>query len=354
VEHIGIDLGASHSHIAILSEAGKQLRTTRIRTAQLPSWLAARDSSRVVMEACTQSPAVARAGKDAGHEVTVVPGHLVRAIGVGRRGIKTDERDAIVLVEASHRIPELPGVHLRSVHSSEIRSLLNARRGLMDARKAFATSCKSFLRGRLQSIKGRATTKHFSKALREIALEHVEGLPSGIDKLLTAFDNLSDQIAELDGELEAVMENAAVCKNLVTMPGIGPQISLSFMSQIDDPHRFGTADQVGSYLTLTPGEATTGGKVVRTGTLRAGPKHLKALFVQGAWSMWRTRPNDPLVLWARALAEKRGKRIAIVALARKMAVILWSMWKHNVPYDAKRASSFRLSSEEKKGQSMTV
>ena len=58
--------------------------------------------------------------------------------------------------------------------------------------------------------------------------------------------------------------------------------------------------------------------------------------------MWRTRPNNPLVLWARALADKRGKRIAIVALARKMAVILWSMWKNDKAYDPQRASSFRL------------
>ena len=342
MEHIGIDLGASHSHIAILSAAGERITQTKVPTSTLPAWLAGRGKSSIVLEACTQSPAVARAGLAAGHEVTVVPGQLVRAIGIGRRGIKTDDRDAMVLAEASYRIPDLPGVHLRSLRSSAIRSLLNARRGLLDARKTFATSCKSFLRGRLQSIKGRASSKHFSKAVREIALEHPEGLPSGIDKLLTAFDHLSDQINELDAELAALIENDPVCKNLMTMTGVGPQIALSFMAQIDDPGRFPSADHLGSYLALTPGEATTGGKVVRTSTLRAGPRHLKSLFVQGAWSMWRTRPNDPLVLWARALADKRGKRIAIIALARKMAVILWSMWKNDKEYDPQHASRFRL------------
>ena len=167
-------------------------------------------------------------------------------------------------------------------------------------------------------------------------------MPSGIDKLLTAFDHLSEQIDELDAELAALIENDPVCKNLMTMTGVGPQIALSFMAQIDDPGRFPSADHLGSYLALTPGEATTGGKVVRTSTLRAGPRHLKSLFVQGAWSMWRSRPNDPLVLWARALADKRGKRIAIIALARKMAVILWSMWKNDKEYDPQHASRFRL------------
>ena len=344
MEHIGIDLGASHSHIAILDAVGKRIAQTKIPTSVLPEWIANRDKSVIVLEACTQSPRIARACQAAGHKVTVVPGQLVRAIGIGRRGIKTDDRDAMVLAEASHRIPDLPGVHLRSFRSSEIRSLLNARRGLVDARKAFATSCKSFLRGRLQNIKGRASSKNFSKVIRETALQHPEGLPSGINKLLSAFDHLSDQIEELDVELATLIENDSVCKNLMTMPGIGPQISLSFMAQIDDPHRFPCADHLGSYLALTPGEATTGGKVVRTGTLRAGPRHLKSLFVQGAWSMWRSRPKDPLVLWAQALADKRGKRIAIVALARKMAVILWSMWKNDRSYDPRQASKFRLPS----------
>lgn len=345
MEHIGIDLGAHHSHIAVLDEGGERIAQTKVSTSRLPAWLGARSKSHVVIEACTQSPAVARAGQQAGHRVTVLPGQLVRAIGIGRRGIKTDDRDALVLAQASHRIPDLPGVHLRSIRSSEIRSLLSARRHLLEARKGFATSCKSFLRSRLQSIKARASSVHFSKTVREIAFSHCEGLPSGIDKLLISFDHLCEQIAELDAEIRSLTETDPVCTTLTTMPGVGPQISLAYMTQIDDPNRFPSADHLGSYLALTPGEATTGGKVVRTGTLRAGPRYLKALLVQGAWSMWRTRPNDPLVLWARALAEKRGKRIAIVALARKMAVILWSMWKHDEPYDPKRASSVRLPKE---------
>jgi len=74
--------------------------------------------------------------------------------------------------------------------------------------------------------------------------------------------------------------------------------------------------------------------VKRTSSIKAGPLHLKALLVQSAWSMWRTRPNDPVVLWVRSLASKRGKRIAIVALARKIACIMWSMWRNETTYQA--------------------
>ena len=79
--------------------------------------------------------------------------------------------------------------------------------------------------------------------------------------------------------------------------------------------------------------------MVRTGsTLKAGPLYLKALLVQAAWSLWRTRPDEPMVVWARSIAEKRGKRIAIVALARKLATVMWAMWKHGTAYDPLRTT----------------
>lgn len=341
MEHIGIDLGAKHSHVVMISEAGEALLRRKVRTSELGRWLEGRSESRVVMEACTQSPAVARLAIKAGHQAVVVPGTVVRALGVGARGIKTDGRDAEVLARASLRTGELPSVHLRSEVSRSRRELLSARATLLEARKGVALNVKSWLRGRLVTIKGRANTPAFCETVRQVALEHEEGLPMAIEALLGTFEHLCTQIEQLDGEIEAITSQDEVCKQLTTIPGVGPQISLTFTTHIDEPMRFADADLLGSYLALVPGEATTGGKVKRTSTLKAGPLHLKALLVQGAWSMWRSRPNDPMVLWARAIAQRRGTRIAIVALARKLATVMWSMWKHGTPYDPLRASSVR-------------
>jgi len=341
MEHVGIDLGARHSHICILSQTREVLSKHREPTGKLPDWLKRQPSCQVVMEACTQSPAVHRAVLDAGHVAKVVPGQLVRALGVGSRGIKTDERDALVLAQASLRVGNLPSVHLRSEHSCSLREVLSSRRILLDARKLISLSCKSWLRGRLITLRGRASSKHFSQRFRELALEHPDGLPAPLETLLVSFELLTDQLEALDQQVAQLVEQNPVCQNLMTVPGVGVQVSLSFMTQLDDPHRFASADELGSYLALVPGEATTGGKVVRTGTLKAGPRHLKGLLVQAAWSMYRTRPGDPMVLWARAIADKRGKRIAIVALARKLAMVMWSMWKHERPYDPALASSVR-------------
>ena len=338
MEHIGIDLGATHSHLVIASNTGELLARKKIRTSTLPAWLKSRAPSYVVMEACTQSPVIASIALDAQHEVRVIPGQLVRALGVGARGIKTDDRDAEVLAKASVRNEELPCVHLRSLESRTQRELLAARGLLLKARCSIILNVKSWLRGRLVLLRGRGNSRAFVDAVREAALKHPDGLPSSIEALLTTHESLTAQLEQFDAQVKEITKTDPICARLQTIPGVGPQVSLAMKTQLDTPHRFNSASEVASYLALVPGECTTGGKIKRTSTIKAGPRHIKGLLVQAAWVMWRARPNDPVVLWARAIADKRGKRIAIIALARKIAIIIWSMWKHETDYNPSKAA----------------
>lgn len=341
MEHIGIDLGARHSHIVVMTSAAEVVLKARLQTARLPRWFQSRRTSRVVMEACTQSPTIARASRLAGHQTIVVPGSVVRALGVGARGIKTDDRDAEVLARAAVRNDALPSVHLRSDVACSRRELLASRAMLVKMRRSAAVSVKSWLRGRLITLRGKANSVAFCETVRRVALEDCDGLPMAVEMLLVTFEHLCGQIAQLDQTIAALVDEDATCAQLMKIPGVGPQVSLSFTTHIDDPARFASADQLASYLALIPGEATTGGKIVRTGTLKAGPSYLKALLVQAAWALWRSRPDEPMVLWARSIADKRGKRIAIVALARKLATVMWAMWKHGVSYDPTRTNAPR-------------
>lgn len=340
MEHVGIDLGATHSHVVIVSEG----RTTRhrVRTAEIGSWLRSRSPARVVMEACTQSRAVAQLAIAAQHQTVVVPSHLVRALGVGARGIKTDDRDAEVLALALSRNMALPSVHLRSALSVSRMGLLSARASLVGQRKALVNHVRGWLRSHLVVLKGRAQPGTFVRIVREAALQLEIGLPMELDLLLEHFEMLSLQIAKLTAEVERLASEDELCRRLMTIPGVGPILSLAFAAQLDTASRFGSSNQVASYLALVPGEATTGGRIFRTRTIRSGPTYLKALLVQSAWSMWRTRPNDPLMLWTRAVSERRGKRVAVLAAARKIATVMWSMWKHGSSYDPGRASSRRM------------
>jgi transposase len=267
------------------------------------------------MEACTQSPAIAKAARAAKHETFVVPGQVVRALGVGRRGIKTDDRDAETLALASARTETLPSVHLRSDAARSRMQTVSARALLVRQRTQLALQVKSWLRGQLIRVTGRASSKHFASAVRKVATAELEGLPMPMEVLLSTFEMLTDKIAELDEQLTKHAENPT-CQLLMTMPGIGPIAATMLVSHVDDIARFESSEQLTSYLGLVPGEATTGGKIVRTSVIKAGPTHLRAQLVQSAWSMWTARPNDPIVLWARGIAEKRGKRIAVIALGR--------------------------------------
>lgn len=336
MEHIGIDLGASQSHVVVLSE--NQLSRHRMSTSELGEWLSERRPSRIVMETCTQSVAVARRAKAAGHHVVVVPGKFVRMLGIGARGIKTDDRDAEALARASMLQVELPNVHLRSEQSYSRAELLSARSALVKSRKAISNQVKSWLRGRLIHLKVRASGHSFCEAVRIVALQQSDGLPLAVETLLQTYAHLCTQLEQLEQQIQQIAEHENACTTLMSIPGVGPVVALSFVSRIDDPHRFRDADHLASFLALVPGEASTGGRTVRLGIIHAGPSDLKALLVQAAWAMWRCRPNDPVVVWARSLADKRGKRIAIIALARKLATIMWSMWKLNCAYDPTRAA----------------
>jgi transposase len=341
VEHVGIDLGSRHSHIVVMSQEQEVLLRRKLETVGLESWLRGRPRSRVVMESCTQSRAAAAFATAASHEVVVVPSNVVRTLGVGARGIKTDDRDAEVLAMASVRIKHLNSAYLRSAQAQERVQLISARQLLVASRSSLSTSVKSWLRGRLVVLSGRASSPAFSEAVRRTALAHSDGLPLSIATLLDAFDQLCAQIEKLDAEIEKLASEDAACRRMQTMPGVGPVVSLALSSHMDTPERFENADKLASFLALVPGENTTGGKLRRTGTILAGDAYIKSLLVQAAWVMWRTRPHDPLVMWARHIEARRGRRIAIVALARKIAAILWAMWKHGKDYDPSRASVVR-------------
>lgn len=299
MEHVGLDLGAKRTHVVRMAASGQVTARLQVPTRDLPDWLRRLPRSRVVMEACTQSPAIARASQAANHETVVVPGQLVRALGVGARGIKTDDRDAEVLARASVRSEELPSVHLRTDVARSRKQLVSARAVLVKSRTQLSLFIKTWLRGQLLNIESRASSPKFPEAVRRLALDHVGGLPMELEVLLTSYESLTEQIHKLDEELEQLAEQDPISKLLMTMPGIGAIAATMFAAHVDDVSRFESGEQLASYLGLVPGEATTGGKVVRTSTIKAGPKQLRSQMVQSAWTLRRVRPNDPIVLWAR-------------------------------------------------------
>jgi transposase len=332
MEHIAIDLGSRESQICIRSETGVLLEERRVRTDALGELLKSRPPSRVVLETSAESFRVADAAREAGHDVRVVAATLVRSLGVGSRGVKNDRRDAQILSEVSTRV-ELGSVHIPSKRARQRKALCTSRDALVSARTQLVNSVRGWLRTQ-GGARPRRGCDTFARRLREQGTV----LPEHIVRVLNVIDGLNSEIQAADDELGQMAKGDEVCRRLMTVPGVGPVTAVRFVAAVDEVKRFGDSHRLESYFGMVPGEDSSSERRRRTSLTKAGSPKVRTLLVQAAWSAWRSRPDDPMVRWARRVAERRGKKVAITALARKLAGILHAIWRDSTVYDPSRGA----------------
>jgi transposase len=336
MQHLAIDLGGQESQICIREPDGNIIAERRIKTAALKRFLKGRPESRVIVETCAEAFRVADGAIELGHEVRVVPATLVRQLGVGYRGVKTDRRDARALSEVSCRI-DLPSVHIRSELARNWKSISSARVGLVVARTQLVNAVRGWLRTHIMSVR-QGCPSTFPERVRDKLLGQPVGMPQFIEGQLAVLDELNKQIKRADAELVALAENHPICQRLMTIPGVGPMTAVYFVATIDDVTRFPNAHAIESYLGLTAGERSSSTKKRRTGITKAGSPEMRRLLNQACWCIFRQRSADPLAVWGRQIAERRGKLIANVAMSRKLVGIMYALWRDGSSYDATKVS----------------
>jgi transposase len=335
VEHLAIDLGGRESQICVRGSTGQIVEERRCPTAALGKYLATRPPSRVVVETCSEAFAVADVALAVGHEVRVVPGTLVRSLGVGARRLKTDRRDARILSEVSCRI-DLPSVHVPSRASRERKTMCGMREALVGTRTKLVNTVRGWLRAEGRRPKsGELST--FSARVRTLSSE--VPLPSYIERQLRMIDTLNDEISQADRELAAAAKADPVARRLMTAPGVGPATAVRFVAALDQISRFPGAHAVESYLGLVPGEDSSAERKRRTSITKAGPTALRWCLVQAAWAARRTRRRDPMHRWVDEVEKRRGTRVAVLALARKLAGILFAIWRDGSVYEPRRSGA---------------
>jgi transposase len=335
MDHIAIDLGGRESQVCVRSADGQIKEERRVKTEELAAYLAKRPAGRVVMETCAQSFGLADAALAQGHQVRVVAATLVRSLGVGARRTKTDRRDAQVLSEVSCRI-DLPSVHIPSTTSRQRKSMCGMRDVLVRARTSLINSLRGWLRTQGQRVKI-GSVKCFAERVR--ALYTGQELPVYVERQLETLKLLMTQTEAADRELAELAKSDPVCRRLMTVPGVGPVTAVRFVAALDDVQRFAKAHAVESYLGLVPGEDSSSERKRRTSITKAGPSALRWTLVQAAWAARRCRRTDPMLLWAREVEKRRGRRVAILALARKLAGILFALWRDGSVYASERGAS---------------
>lgn len=331
---VGLDLGARHIAFCEVRNGAVVRKMAFRRLSDLKALLGPNsEPAQVAFEACREGWHVHDKLKEWGHEPRMVDTTRVRRLGIGQHGRKNDAIDAEVLALAVDR-GGLPLAHVLSPARRALRAKLSVRGELVDMRARQVTLIRGLARAAGTPLPSSATTNflaHVDKAKLDAATRNL------IAPLCATLAIAEEQIAKLDAELADMVTGDAMTTICATAPGVGIIVAASYVSVVDEAKRFRNGDAVASYLGLAPSESTTGGPLNRRigGITKQGNTHARAMLVQAAWQIMRAAPvEDPLRKWANQLAARRGKKVAAIALARKLAGMLWAMCRDGTVYDA--------------------
>jgi transposase len=265
-----------------------------------------------------------------GNKVILVDTTRSRQLGIGQHRRKTDRIDAEVLAKALAR-GLIPRAHVLSAPRRELRRILGVRRALVESRAQMVTTIRGLAREQGQPLPG-CETEQFTKMVKRQRTS--AQLMARMEPLLVVLESIEAQLTKVDDELAAVSAGEPAIRLLTTAPGVGTVVAAAFVSVVDEAKRFRKGHQLQSYLGLVPCESTTGGKRRLGSISKQGNSYMRALLVQAAWTILRsTDLSDPLRLWGQQVAGRRGKQVAVVAVARRLAAVLWAMWRDGTVYD---------------------
>jgi len=322
----GLDVSVKETSVCIVDDMGKIVR--EVRVASEPEALLqvlsdpAYHLKRIGLEASPLSQWLFSALAEAGLPVICVETRHMRAMLKAQIN-KTDRNDARGIAQMM-RAGLYRSVHVKTLRSQKLRMLLTHRKLLQS--KAIAID--NDLRGTLRNFGlkvGVVGTVRFEARIKELVVD-LPDLAVLVEPLLIVRRVLREQLSILHRRLLAVVRDDEVCRRLMTVPGVGPVVALTYRATIDVPARFRNSKAVGAVLGLTPSKYQSG-EINRTGAIsRCGDEMMRVMLYEAAQSMLNTNKWSWLKAWAMKIAKHRGKKRRIVALARRLAVIMHRIW----------------------------
>lgn len=328
-----LDLGDRFSQLAAVDAAGSLIEEDKIpssfegltaRFAQLPA-------ARVVLEAGTQSPWISRLISSFGHEVIIANPRRLKLITASSR--KSDRVDAVALARLGRADPDLLApIHHRPLEAQVALAFVRSRLALVRSRTALINHC----RGSAKSFGLRlppCDARYFHrKALVALPSQLRPALGPSIESI--AF--LSQRIAEMDRDLQRIIDSTFPHARLLQqVPGVGPITALTFILTLADSSRFRRSRDVGAYLGLIPRRRQSGLRDPRLSISKEGDSYLRSLLVEAAhFTLSHRAPDSDLRRWAKAQLDRRPSEhnTVVVALARRLAVLLHSLWRSGADY----------------------
>jgi transposase len=249
--------------------------------------------------------------------------------------VKTDRRDA----EGIARLLQMGWfrpVYCKSVSAQEVRALLTARKAIQKAALDLELSLRGVLRNFGLKL-GQVGRGSYEARVRELAAGNAM-LETMSEAMLRVRAELRVELAGLERRLRDLARENADCRLMMTMPGVGPVVALTVKSAIDDPARFRSSKDVGPWAGLTPGRYQSGEVDVVGGITRAGDVGLRTALYQAATVMMHRAKPSWLKAWGMRVAQRRGLKRAVVAVARRIGVILHRMWVDGTEFRFARQS----------------
>lgn len=333
-----IDLHLRYSEIRVVDADGRVVREKRVATTRetlTAAFAGLGDVVRVLLETGTESEWVAQALEGAGHTVVVADPNYAPMYGEVRRRIKTDRRDVTALAEANRRGWYRP-THRRSAAQRAVQQVLRSRRQLVSMRTGTISVLRALLRQEGYRLPSGSSTQVPARLAR---LTLPPGLALTLAPLQAVIAMVTGELATLDARLAAWAKADAVVTRLQTVPGVGPVVALTFRATLDTATRFTAAGQVSAFIGLVPREDSSGERRQRGHLTKAGPRELRSVLIQAAWACWRSTGSGTLRAWAEQLAARRGRRIAVVALARRLSRILYALWRDGSTFAVARVAA---------------
>ena len=331
---IGIDLAKNIFQICGVNQAGKKVFNRQLRRNKLLEFLAQYPGITIATEACSGSNYWGRTLSNMGHEVLLIPPKHVKPFV---KGNKNDRNDAFAICEAARR-PHMKFVKPKTLEQTDMNlahkirarqirdrnALMNQIRGLLNEYGIIVNQGKEQLRAALPLI-----IEDAENELTMIARQYFQ-------ELLDEWQTIEKTLSGLDRSITQQARACPKAKRLMDIKGIAEITSTASVMYAGDGSSYRNGRHFSASLGLTPKEHSSGGKQQLGGITKRGNSYLRRLLVQGAWSIIRHIKNakDRLSLWAKKVIERRGKHKAAVAIANKLARIIWAMLYHQTEYQA--------------------
>jgi transposase len=336
---LGIDLGKNSCSLVGLDEMGAVTLRRGMRRDTVVDFVRHLPPCAVAMEACCGAHYLGGVFGGSGHTIRLMSPEYVRPYV---KANKNDDRDAEAIAEAATR-PTMRFVPVKSETRSDIQALHRARARLVAERTALINHLRALLLERgIVVAQGR---RKLEAALAEFGDEDDIRLSPRmrllVEDMRAEWRELDERIAAFDAEFVRMARDDASVRRLVTIPGIGTINATALAAAVGDARSFGRGRDLAAWLGLTPRQATTGGKPRLLGISKRGNRYLRVNLIHGAQAVLPhiLAQDTPLGRWVRSLSERAHKNVVVVALAAKLARIVWAVLRKGRGFETAMAAA---------------